>query len=136
MKSLLLGFDAQGRPIELSEAEALTHKLVMGASGSGKSKLLEHLLRQHIRQRQGFALVDPHGTLYQDVVQFCGHYALERDIILLNVSEPDTIIGFNPFQRGPEGDVSVQVDRRITATMHAWAWLPRTRRRRWRARCA
>ena len=37
-----------------------------------------------------------------------------------NVSQPDTIVGFNPFQRAPEGDISVQVDRRITATMHAY----------------
>ncbi|HET9365514.1 MAG TPA: hypothetical protein VFP71_10960 [Candidatus Angelobacter sp.] len=38
----------------------------------------------------------------------------------MNLSEPSQIIGFNPFQRASKGDVSVQVDRRIAATMHAW----------------
>ena len=77
-------------------------------------------MRGDLQNRQGFCLLDPHGTLYDDVVKYCAHQVLNREIILLNLSEPDGIIGFNPFQRSAKGDVSVQVDKRITATMHAW----------------
>ena len=45
---------------------------------------------------------------------------LERKIIQLNLSQPGQVIGFNPFQTAPAGDISVQVDRRVTATCHAW----------------
>jgi Helicase HerA, central domain len=120
MKPLLLGYDARERPVVLEPDQAKTHTHVIGSSGSGKSKLLESIMRKHLRNRTGFALVDPHGPLYYDILAFCAHYALDREIICLNVSKPDTIIGFNPFQRAAEGDISVQVDRRITATMHAW----------------
>jgi TraM recognition site of TraD and TraG len=44
----------------------------------------------------------------------------KRDIVLLNLSEPSHVVAFNPFRRAPDADVSVQVDRRIIATMHAW----------------
>ncbi len=58
--------------------------------------------------------------LYDAVVAYCARHVLNREIILLNLSEPDTIVGFNPFRKTDDGDLSVQVDRRITATMHAW----------------
>lgn len=120
MKSLHLGFDANDRHLRLSPEDRKTHMHVIGSSGSGKSKFLEWLIRGDLRNRQGFALLDPHGTLYQDVLQYCAHHVLDREVILLDLSQPGSVIGFNPFQRSGHGDVSVQVDRRITATMHAW----------------
>ena len=118
--SLHLGFAADGRPIALGVDERKTHMHVMGSSGSGKSKFLEWLIRKDLERHQGFALLDPHGTLYHDVLQYCAHHVLDRDLILLDLSQPRSVIGFNPFQRSGVGDISVQVDRRISATMHAW----------------
>jgi Helicase HerA, central domain/TraM recognition site of TraD and TraG len=120
VKTLHLGYDAQRRPVRLDPDDRKTHMHVIGSSGSGKSKFLEYMIRGDINNRQGFALLDPHGTLYSDVLQFCSHRVLDRDIILLDLSSPASIIGFNPFQRAEGADVSVQVDHRIIATMHAW----------------
>src|SRR5713226_718577 len=99
MKPSLLGYDARERPLFLEPEEARTHEHVIGSSGSGKSKYLESRMREYLKNGQGFALADPHGTLYEDIVAYCAHYALDRDIILMNVSQPDCIVGFNPFQR-------------------------------------
>lgn len=118
--SILLGHDAAGRRLELSPEEREAHMHVIGASGSGKSKFLELMIRADLDNRQGFCLIDPHGTLYKEVVDYAAHKVLKRDIILLDLSKPDFIIGFNPFRKAEHGDVSVQVDRRIRATMHAW----------------
>src|SRR5260221_5897800 len=120
MNPLMLGFDSRSRPLRLSTDERKTHSHVIGSSGSGKSKFLEYLIRQDLDRRQGFALLDPHGTLYQDLVAYCARHVLEREIVLLDLSQPDSVIGFNPFQRSPSGDISVQVDARVQATMHAW----------------
>src|SRR5580700_2616817 len=120
MKPLFLGYDGKKRPIRLTPEERKVHMHVIGSSGSGKSRLLEWMMRGDLRNQQGFCLIDPHGELYDAVVAYCAHRVLKRDIILLNLSEPDSVVGFNPFRRHPEGDISVQVDRRVTATMHAW----------------
>lgn len=120
MKPIFIGDNAEGQPITLSADDRASHAHVIGASGSGKSKFLEWLIRADLGSRQGFCLIDPHGSLYRDVLSYCAHKVLRRDIVLLNLSEPFQIIGFNPFERAHEGDVSVQVDRRIAATMHAW----------------
>ena len=120
MRNLFLGFDALGRPIQLSPEEQETHMHVIGATRSGKSKFLEWLTRGLLRNRQGFCLVDPHGPLYRAVARYAAHHVLDREIILLNLAEPDPVVGFNPFQRVEGGDVSVQVDLRIGATLRAW----------------
>src|SRR5436309_952353 len=119
---LLLGYDALKRPIRLKAEDRNIHMHVIGASGSGKSKFLEWMIRGDLRNRQGFALLDPHGTLYNDVVSYCAQFpaTMPRDIILLNLSAPNSIVGFNPFQKASSSSVAVQVDRRIAATMHAW----------------
>ena len=120
MKSLTLGFNSRGQPLQLDNEQRQSHMHVIGSSGSGKSKFLEHLMRQDIEHRQGFCLIDPHGSLYDAVLDWCSRRALKRKIIPLNLSRQDRIVAFNPFQRAPSGDISVQVDRRIKATLHAW----------------
>ncbi|HET9713272.1 MAG TPA: hypothetical protein VFP64_15365, partial [Pyrinomonadaceae bacterium] len=95
---------------------------IIGSSGSGKSKFMEWMIRGDLGNRQGFALLDPHGTLYEAVFDYCAHTVPRQDVIFMNLSQPDSIVGFNAFQRarGEAADVSVLVDRRIAATMHAW----------------
>lgn len=120
MRRTFIGFDACGEKIRVSPKEWRAHMHVLGSSDTGKSKLLEWLMRGDLRDRQGFCLVDPHGTLYDAVAQFAAHHVLSRDLILLNLSRPDAIIGFNPFQAMPGVEISAQVDRRIAATLRAW----------------
>jgi len=120
MRPLVLGYDALKRPIRLDPEARKIHMHVIGSSGSGKSKFLEWMIRGDLKNRQGLCLLDPHGTLYNDVVSFCGHKVLDREIILLNPSSGGRVVGFNPFRKAGDGSVAVQVAGRIAATMHAW----------------
>lgn len=120
MTSLFLGYDVAGQPINLTPDNRLTHTHIIGSSGSGKSKFIEWMMRGDLQNRQGFCLLDPHGTLYDSISAYAAHHVLDREIILLNLSKPDAVIGFNPFRKASGGDLSVQVDRRISATFHAW----------------
>ncbi len=119
MTNLLLGHDASGKAVELSPSDRETHTHVIGSSGSGKSKFLESMMRSDIQSQQGFCLIDPHGSLYRDVLNFCSHRVSRREIVLLDLSDPKSIVGFNPFRKSA-GDISTQAGSRISATMHAW----------------
>jgi hypothetical protein len=120
MRPLFLGYDARGKPIRLKPDDREIHMHVLGSSGSGKSRFLEWMIRGDLKNRQPFCLVDPHGELYDAVVAHCARNVLDREIVLLNLSEPDSVVSFNPFRKSPNADISVQVERRVTATMHAW----------------
>ncbi len=59
-------------------------------------------------------------SLYKDVLEYASYKVARQNIVLLDLSRPDFVIGFNPFRNADDGDVSVQVDRRIRAIMHVW----------------
>ena len=46
-----------------------SHLYVIGKTGTGKSTLLENLIRQDIAAGAGLALLDPHGDLVERLVQ-------------------------------------------------------------------
>lgn len=120
MKPLFLGYNARGWPVRLKPDDRKIHMHVLGSSGSGKSRFLEWMIRGDLKNRQGFCLVDPHGELYDAVVAYSARHVLDREVILLNLSEPESVVSFNPFRKSDAPDISVQVERRVTATMHAW----------------
>src|SRR5260221_1832877 len=125
MNSIPIGLNANGAEILITpEMRQSTHMHVIGGSGTGKSKFLEWMIRKDIRQGHGFCLIDWHGKLYADALKYFAHLdvGLNKDfrkIILLNPSRPDFVTGFNPFMNQGE-DISVQVRRRIAATIRPW----------------
>jgi len=125
MSSILLGHDAASRPVYLTaEQRQSTHMHVIGGSGTGKSKFLEWMIRRDIRAGRGLCLIDWHGTLHNDIVRYCafqdaGLEGDSRGVVLLNPSQPDFVTGFNPFASSG-GDISVQVSRRVDATIRPW----------------
>jgi hypothetical protein len=122
VKRQFLGFAAENRRAYITTEERSHHLHVIGSTGSGKSKFLEHLIRQDIRSGAGLCLIDPHGTLYHDVLMWCAYRRESRPIYLLDPSAGQRIVGFNPFPAAasPDADVSAQVERRIEATVKAW----------------
>ena len=78
MKPLFLGYDGKKRPIRLTPEERKIHMHVIGSSGSGKSRLLEWMMRGDLKNRQGFCLIDPHGELYDAVVAYSARHVLDH----------------------------------------------------------
>jgi hypothetical protein len=71
---------------------------VIGKTGTGKSTLLETLIRQDIDAGRGCALLDPHGDL---VERIAGSISERRaaDIGYFDVPDPKLCFGYNPFAR-------------------------------------
>lgn len=95
---------------------------VIGLSRTGKSKFLEHLIRQDIMAGHGVCVIDPHGELYDDLVAWLIEKDLHRTehIHLLNPSDPNWTIGFNPLVHTGEADLSVIIDAMVDACVKVW----------------
>ncbi len=120
MRPLFIGFGESGERIALTDKDLETHVHGIGASRTGKSKLIEWMARELIREnRGGFMLIDPHGFLYEDLLRWLAYVRPRREIVLFNPSLESRVVGFNPFRRGPD-HISTQVDRRVRATVKAW----------------
>jgi len=57
-------------PYRLRQSTRSTHTYVIGITGKGKSKLLEHCLFQDIIAGRGCALLDPHSDLANDTMRY------------------------------------------------------------------
>src|SRR5918999_4375958 len=53
----------------LSEKEQAYHAAIFGASGSGKSKLLQSIFLQHLSKGHGVGLIDSHADLALDILK-------------------------------------------------------------------
>ena len=51
-KELLIGHDAKGAPYSISQFERNAHMHIIGASGRGKSKFMELLIRDDLFNRE------------------------------------------------------------------------------------
>ena len=99
------------------------HQLFIGGTGTGKTTAMELQIRQDIVAGRGVGLVDPMKSLYDRTLAFCAYRKAigcrVPEIVLCNPSAGEWVLPFNPFLRH-DGDISVQVDRRVQATLRAW----------------
>jgi hypothetical protein len=120
-----------GEPIttHLAPNDLLQHTLVLGATGSGKSSLLEHLAQYHLREQRGFTLIDLHGDLFTRVAARAAA-AQPKNLVLIDFTRPDTLPGWNPLTRLHGVDIGRQVDllvgvlKRLYAgeDVASWSW--------------
>jgi len=96
-RDILLGRNAhRGQETEVwqSTAQRLRHTYVIGATGTGKSTLLLHLLQQDMEAGRGVALIDPHGDLADDLLARIPERRHE-DVVLFDPADAEYPIAFN-----------------------------------------
>lgn len=79
----------------IKDTDRLSHIYIIGKTGTGKSTLLENLIRQDIGSLKGLAFLDPHGDSSEKI------YAAAKNkskMIYWNVAENDQGIGYNPIR--------------------------------------
>jgi hypothetical protein len=92
---------ASHRPFGIKQADRLSHMYIIGKTGTGKSTLIETLIRQDIAAGRGCALLDPHGDLVERIAATIPDHR-KADTIYFNVPDPALACGYNPFAKvGP-----------------------------------
>jgi DNA helicase HerA-like ATPase len=83
------------RVFGIKQADRLSHIYVIGKTGTGKSTLIESMVRQDIAAGRGLALIDPHGDLVERVAK----YSSERgsSFIYVDLGDPAQVYGYNPL---------------------------------------
>lgn len=94
---------------KLSKADRSIHGLVLGSSGSGKSRLALHLATQSMEQGEGVGVVDPKGDLYQRFLEAIHEHVRKQKVtpkgkyVLFDPTSSERLPGFNPLEV-PEGE--------------------------------
>lgn len=122
---LVLGRVA-GRPVDLALSRAARdkHLYVCGGTGTGKSKFLESLIRQDIRawrkSRCGLLVLDPHGSLYDSLMQWLAWHKIDRPIVPIDLRQDDWVVSYNLLRKRELADPAVLVDNITDAMAYVW----------------
>ena len=73
----------------------------MGKSGSGKSKLLELLIYSDLQNGNGVGVLDPHGDLVDNVLNYVPKHRI-KDVIYFDPADVSYPVSFNPLERVDE----------------------------------
>ncbi len=77
------------------------HLYAVGKSGTGKSKMLELLIKSDIEAGKGVGVLDPHGDLVDNILRFVPEHRM-KDVIIFDPSDTEFPIAFNPLEKVDE----------------------------------
>lgn len=102
-EGLIIGknvFRGEEKVVCIQEDDRRRHFYIIGQTGTGKSALMQELIRQDIEAGRGVALIDPHGELAEDVLGLVPANRVE-DVIYFNPGDIDRPLGLNMLEYDP-----------------------------------
>lgn len=114
---------------KIAQKDRATHLYVIGATGTGKTKFLEFLIKQDIEKGNGFGVIDPHGDLVEDIKGFLAcrykEYGdkneISEKVVLIDPTDPYFTVTFNPLEKIAGISVAEQVNELIGAFKKIWS---------------
>ncbi len=81
-------------PIHMSEKDRTRHFYIIGQTGTGKSEFMKSLAIQDIKNGEGLAFIDPHGSDIDDILTKIPPERI-ADVILFDASDTQRPVGLN-----------------------------------------
>jgi len=103
----------------MRQADRLSHVYIIGKTGTGKSTLLENMIRQDFAAGRGAALIDPHGDLAARVEAHIPKW--RRDVQVVDLGRPTPGVGYNPLLHVSEPLRSIVVSGAMDVFKMMWA---------------
>ena len=104
----------------LNDADRKQHVYIVGKTGTGKSSLLKNMMIQDVACKRAFALVDPHGDLAQELLDFIPS-SQKQHTIYFDVSERERPIGLNLFADVPKEERGILASEILSIFKSRWA---------------
>lgn len=105
--TMLIGENAMnGKGVFLSEDDRKVHMHIIGGSGAGKSKLMEHMIRSDIDNGRGLCLLDPHGSIYEPILKYVARKRYEDRLILIDPNDEEWAVGINYLEHDSARDTT------------------------------
>lgn len=91
-----------GQAVKLLPLQRKGHTHVLGMTRMGKSKALESWIMQDIEAGRGVGVIDPHGSLVENLLdRLVDVPDIANRLILIDPLDPDFVVGLNPMDRLP-----------------------------------
>lgn len=91
--------------VHIMRDDRTRHQYIIGKSGSGKSVFLSFMARQDIMNGDGVCVIDPHGDLIEDILEYVPKERA-KDVVVFNPADQERPMGLNIL----EANSSSQMD--------------------------
>jgi len=107
-EGVLLGYNlfrGMKTEVHMLPKDRTRHHYCLGKSGSGKSVFLNFLARQDMKNGDGVGVIDPHGDLIEDLLQYVPKERA-KDVVVFDPADQERPMGLNIL----EADTPEQMD--------------------------
>lgn len=113
-------------PIGIKHEDRRRHCYVIGKTGTGKTTLLKNLVIQDIRAGRGVGVIDPHGDLINDLLNYIPSHRAD-DIVYFNPQDIEYPVGLNVLETKKEDLIPQTASTVISIFRDLWidSWGPR-----------
>lgn len=82
------------KEVRMKNEDRMRHFYMVGQTGMGKSVALTNMILQDMKEGKGICVMDPHGSLAKDVLEFVPRERAE-DVIYFNAADTERPMGLN-----------------------------------------
>ena len=97
------------REIFIKEKDRTRHFYILGQTGTGKSELMKYMAIQDIKNGEGIAFIDPHGTDIDDILMAIPPER-KGDVILFDASDTERPLGINMLEAHTEEEKHILIN--------------------------
>lgn len=90
-------FRGEKTDIYFQDNDRRRHLYIVGQTGTGKSKFMEHMIIQDIQNGKGVCVIDPHGDMVERILQFVPRHRFQ-DVIYFNPGDVSRPLGLNMLE--------------------------------------
>ncbi len=109
-----------------NDDDRLRHMYLIGKTGTGKSTLFKTLITQDIANGAGVGVLDPHGELIEDLLEYIPDHRL-KDVVLVDPSDVDFPVGINLMELSDPNQKNLMASALVGAVRNHfdYSWGPR-----------
>ena len=85
------------KPVYFAKRDRSRHHYIIGQTGTGKSAYISYLARQDIQNGDGVCVIDPHGDLIEDILQYVPKERA-KDVVIFDPSNMERPMGLNMLE--------------------------------------
>ena len=119
-------FREQRRAFGIKPKDRRHHIYIIGKTGTGKSTLIKNMVIQDLRLGHGVALIDPHGDLVEDILNFIPK-TRTNEVVYFNPADNEHPVAINILEAKGDEEKQLVASSLISVFRHLWKefWGPR-----------
>ena len=122
----ITSFRDQFHPFGIRTIDRRNHIYIIGKTGTGKSTLIKNMVIQDLRMNHGVGLIDPHGDLVEDILNFIPK-TRTNEVVYFNPADSDFPVAINILEAKGNDEKHLVASSLISVFRHLWRdfWGPR-----------